>query len=479
MRISKFSIRCFFPQNLLVASIAAIFLAGCSTTHPAPTHTEKPVWIPTVTITLPATITISTAKVTPTAKITVPAAAFTLTEKPVQAPDITHLAPTLTPTPVQIQPIRGLIAFADWMERGIALTRLDGIQAQVIALTPKRLIYTPAWSPDGRWIAFSSRQTFENDDQIFLVRADGSELHQVTGGYPRVGRFPAWSPDGKQIIYEEDQTSTIENRTVLVVINADGSGYHQLTNRISNARLPTWTPDGKKISFLYLRYPDNPENTGGYYLYTMDPDGSNWNKIDTGGFTIVGGVFGRSYSWSPDGNQIAFVSDDDCDLYKMDLRTSAIQRLTPESLNLSFTDPSWSPDGRQILFNALWEGASCHGGSGMGQKTFLINADGSGLIQLSIEPEGGLANPAWSPVPSLQAGGAYTITAWGNDLNLRTEPSLQGKTLKNLKEGDQVAVLDGPREADGYYWWKLRTADGTEGWAVDVSGWYRRIDGSQ
>ena len=96
------------------------------------------------------------------------------------------------------------------------------------------------------------------------------------------------------------------------------------------------------------------------------------------------------------------------------------------------------------------------------------------MVQVkSEEPDCVALQPAWSPVPSLESGGAYTITAWGSNLNLRADPTLKGNSLKKLKEGDPVTVLEGPQQADEYYWWKLHTADGTEGWAVDVFGWYK------
>ena len=70
----------------------------------------------------------------------------------------------------------------------------------------------------------------------------------------------------------------------------------------------------------------------------------------------------------------------------------------------------------------------------------------------------------------------YQITIAGNDLNLRAKQSLDGAIKKILKTGDIVTILEGPVQADGYSWWKMRTADGVEGWAVDVAGWYAPVD---
>lgn len=54
----------------------------------------------------------------------------------------------------------------------------------------------------------------------------------------------------------------------------------------------------------------------------------------------------------------------------------------------------------------------------------------------------------------------------GAGLNLRAEPSTSGQVVANVREGTVLTVLDGPQEANGYTWWKLRTPDGKEGWGA-------------
>lgn len=51
-------------------------------------------------------------------------------------------------------------------------------------------------------------------------------------------------------------------------------------------------------------------------------------------------------------------------------------------------------------------------------------------------------------------------------LNLRQEPSTAAQRLGNVKDGAELVVVEGPEEASGYTWWKVRAADGTEGWAA-------------
>jgi WD40 repeat protein len=75
----------------------------------------------------------------------------------------------------------------------------------------------------------------------------------------------------------------------------------------------------------------------------------------------------------------------------------------------------------------------------------------------------------------LSFGYPYLITAEGDNLNLRTEPSLNGEIIRKLRTGESVSIIDGPKIADDYVWWKVKIADGTEGWIVEMPGWYEFI----
>jgi hypothetical protein len=55
----------------------------------------------------------------------------------------------------------------------------------------------------------------------------------------------------------------------------------------------------------------------------------------------------------------------------------------------------------------------------------------------------------------------------GGGLNLRQQPTTYAKVVTNAREGTVLTVLEGPKEADGYTWWRVRTPDGTEGWGAD------------
>jgi WD40 repeat protein len=86
-----------------------------------------------------------------------------------------------------------------------------------------------------------------------------------------------------------------------------------------------------------------------------------------------------------------------------------------------------------------------------------------------------IANMSWMPNLRfiLSFGYSYTITSKGEDLNLRKEPSINGEIIRKFNVGDWfVPINGGPKIADEYVWWKVSTADSTEGWIVEMPDWY-------
>jgi len=215
---------------------------------------------------------------------------------------------------------------------------------------------SPAFSPDGRKIAFSSRRAGES--YLFLMNADGTDQRQLTQSSERgvSGMEPAWSPDGKRIAFR-----TTVPPYVLYSINVDGSGLRRLSDSTVGASSPAWSPDGKKIAFTSRRS-GNPE------IYVMDTLGGNVIRLTSN--TAVD----RFPVWSPDGRRIAFESDRDGDsrIYVMNADGSNPVRLTsPPGKD---GHPSWSPDGKQITFHRTVLG---HG------QVYVMNADGSGVKRLT------------------------------------------------------------------------------------------------
>jgi len=121
--------------------------------------------------------------------------------------------------------------------------------------------FMPAWSPDGKTIAFVSDRG--GLQYIYLMDADGGNPRRLTTNeFPELA--PAWSPDGSQIAFYSGNNDV----TNIYVVGADGSGTVNLTNQESGYNEdPTWSPDGTMIAFWSSRSGDNE-------IYAMRADGS-------------------------------------------------------------------------------------------------------------------------------------------------------------------------------------------------------------
>ncbi|HSF60232.1 MAG TPA: hypothetical protein VLA69_00910, partial [Gaiellaceae bacterium] len=122
---------------------------------------------------------------------------------------------------------------------------------------------SPAWSPDGRKIAFVGMDDDGNTD-VYVVRADGRGQQRLTR-HPKVDGNPAWSPDGQKIAFTRgDREWSPGQKAYIYVMNADGSGQRNLTREWGlkglkgppppDADEPTfWSPDWRRIAFLRER----------------------------------------------------------------------------------------------------------------------------------------------------------------------------------------------------------------------------------
>ena len=252
----------------------------------------------------------------------------------------------------------------------------------------------PMMSPDGSSFAFHSNRT--GDWEVYVANADGSKLRQITN-VKGPDQCPVWSPDGTKIIFASERDSDPE----IYIMNADGSGQTRLTKTPGDDSHPHWYPDGSRIIFNSARdTPDLTVDWGKQHLevYSMKSDGSDVRKL-TDLKTI------STYpSVSPDGKKIAFRRVTDGPAVNWDMTSNRRSRNSDvfvmsidskDGINLSAHAafdgwPSWSPDSKRIVFS------SNRNGKVGGGQLFVINADGTGLTQLT-DLSGALVQPTWSP----------------------------------------------------------------------------------
>ena len=195
-------------------------------------------------------------------------------------------------------------------------------------------------------IAFSSMR--DGNLEIYVMDGDGRNQRRVTVN-PARDEYPAWSPDGKKIAFESNRNNVNKDHRQIWVIDADGKNPIRLTDGLVDTH-PDWSPDGTKIVYdAYLVPEDHNLAPGG--IAVMDADGNNKR--------LVKNARGLQSSWSPDGKRIAFIAGknpgDDSQIYVMDVDGRNRLQLTHDFVHKRL--PSWSPDGKRIAYggdNVIW-----------------------------------------------------------------------------------------------------------------------------
>jgi dipeptidyl aminopeptidase/acylaminoacyl peptidase len=280
---------------------------------------------------------------------------------------------------------------------------------------PRRLTFggtrdaTPRWSPDGRWLAFTSARG-EAPPQLFVLPADGpGESRQLTELRQGV-ETPAWSPDATRIAfsarahdpgddveeaakrpprvitrlqYRLDNEGWTEGRAHHVyVVGLDDDGPVQLTDGDFEDQMPAWSPDGSTIVFVSAR-DDDWDLRPTTRLYRIGAHGGVPEPITPDDGVCLAPV------WSPDGTQIAFiyvpgVLDDPRHgrIAVLEVDSGAVRVLTEDLDRNAATfplmgGPRW--DGQRLLFAAEDGGRA---------PLFAVPADGSQHASVEFEVEG-------------------------------------------------------------------------------------------
>jgi TolB protein len=148
------------------------------------------------------------------------------------------------------------------------LTSIDGSHRTLLT-RDIGLQYDPAWSPDGKEIAYVSGHGYQTHE-LYIINSDGSNKRQLTNN-KALELLPAFSPDSNRIAYVSDQTGDFE----IWVMDVNGNNVKQLTYKEGLDTRPCWSQDGTKILFVSNR-------SGVLHLWIMDSDGKNPRQLTSG-----------------------------------------------------------------------------------------------------------------------------------------------------------------------------------------------------
>ena len=234
-------------------------------------------------------------------------------------------------------------------------------------------------APEKRSLIFSAFLDEALGFDIYRINSDGSGLTSLANN-PARDMYPAWSPDGKQVAFCSDR----DGKNALYLMNADGSNQQLLSDAIDDCGLPSWdvpawSPDGKWISIS--TYPEADFPNGKADVFLINPETAQVTNLTNNPANDSGAV------WSPDSWHVLFISDRDGneEIYRMKNDGNGLTRLTDNPARDG--SAGWSPDGKLIVFISNRDGNF---------EIYMMSSDGSQVNRLTDNP-GPELSPAWSP----------------------------------------------------------------------------------
>jgi TolB protein len=215
--------------------------------------------------------------------------------------------------------------------------RIDQDGADVaLASSGEHQAMSPAWARDGRRFAYM--EFADGRGQLFVQDVATNRRVSVATTGKSLDFTPAFSPDGKTLAFSR---ATEEGTDVYTINVHDNCCLQRLTRGgFSDNLSPTYSPDGQRIAFVSTR-PGLPQ------IYVMAADGTDQQLFAPFDYGVSGSS--NAPEWSPDGQSVAFHRDvgGTLQVFVLDVRTRTVRQLTSLGRN---EDPTWAPDGRHLAF---------------------------------------------------------------------------------------------------------------------------------
>ncbi|HTB68393.1 MAG TPA: Tol-Pal system beta propeller repeat protein TolB [Steroidobacteraceae bacterium] len=243
----------------------------------------------------------------------------------------------------------------------------DGANARVI-LESHLPVMSPAWSPDGQWLAYVS---FENKRSSIYVQQVSSGERRLVSGRVGINGAPAWSPDGRKLLVTLGGSAGTPN---LYILDLGTQQLSRLTDGPSIDTEGTFAADGQSVYFT-------SDRSGGPQIYRIGLEpGAKPRRIS------FEGSYNARPRLSPDGTQLVMVTQDGPNyrIAVQDLASGTARILSHGRLDAS---PSFAPNGAMIIYSGI------EGGHSILQR---VSIDGLTSQRLRAD-SADVREPVWAP----------------------------------------------------------------------------------
>jgi TolB protein len=243
----------------------------------------------------------------------------------------------------------------------------DGENHRPIAES-RRPIMSPAWSPDGEWLAYVSFE--EKAANVYVQRLKTGERRNVSAR-AGINGAPAWSPDGRKLALTLGGSA---GNLDIYVLDLAGQGLERLTDDGAIDTEPAWAPDGKTLYFT-------SDRAGAPQIYRLAVGTKERPRR-----VAFGSGYAARPRVSPDGRELAMVTLDGS-AYRIAVQDLASASVRVLSRGRQDESPSYAPNGAMLIYS---------GREGAGSALATVSIDGLTSQRLKSE-QGAVREPVWGP----------------------------------------------------------------------------------